>query len=404
MWDVETGQELCSVTPPPYQPPSFWFNFTPDGQFLVMQESSPTLPERNFIRFWSIGSRTEVGRIEDRFWTMETASDGRTIANLGSNYQRKIDRVMFWSSPGDGPPRLLREFRVLADGASFSPDLSTMASYTTFPADQAKSTEMSLWDMATGLKRCSFAYQERDTSILNLVFLDNGRLLVACGVVRSKLNCHYRTTLWDMTATPRQIGSFSGQAEPSFDAQWLAVPHENGATLYKLAGMQEHGNLTVTGDSARLPFWCGFDNMDHYPSLFLSPDSRFIAVVHLYYDAPKPPLITWMPGWMRGFFPDELDNSVVRLWETETGKQHAAFFQCRYAYFSPDAKTLATVHSNGIIKLWTLPLSRPLVTDLALSGIVWLVLVLVWQCVIRMSRRGMRHERTGVKAMTKSDA
>ena len=150
VWDVVTGQELCSVSPPPYRTGWFFYNFSADGKFLVMSEDSPTLPDRSFIRFWSIGANREVERIEDCFWAGQPAPDGHSVANFGYDEQRNIDRVTFWSSPGDGPRRILREFRFVATGATFSPDLSTMASFI-WRGGAAKPIEISLWDMATGL-------------------------------------------------------------------------------------------------------------------------------------------------------------------------------------------------------------------------------------------------------------
>jgi hypothetical protein len=141
--------------------------------------------------------------------------------------------------------------------------------------------------------------------------------------------------------------------------------------------------------------------MPEYPSLTFSPDSRFIAIWGLYHDAPRASLMDWMPRWvrrwLRGFPADDADKSVVRLWETDGAKQEAAFFQCRQVFFSPDSQTLATVHSDGVIKLWALPLSRPLKMSLALTGIVWLVFLLAWQCVIRLSRPGMSSQGRSVR-------
>jgi WD40 repeat protein len=387
VWDVATGRELCSVSPPPHRTIWFCFDFSADGKLLVMSEDSTTLPDRSFIRFWSIGANREVERIED-FWTGQLAPDGHSVANVGYSAPGNIDRVMIWSSPGDGPRRLLREFRLVASGASFSPDLSTMASFI-WRGGAAKPIEISLWDMATGLIRCSFTYHEPDTNLQDLSFSHDGRLLVANGGAgTNRYDWHTRTSVWDITATPRKIGSFAPSAKLSSDGQWLAVPLESGATLYQVAGMQAHGNLTVTHDSARPTFGWSFGVMPEYPSLTFSPDSRFLAVERLYHETPKPSLMGWMPRWVRRFFDDEVDNSVVRLWETDVAKQDAAFFRCRQVFFSPDSKTLATVHSDGIIKLWALPLRRPLAMSLTLSGLVWLVFILVWQCAIRLIWRG----------------
>jgi hypothetical protein len=74
----------------------------------------------------------------------------------------------------------------------------------------------------------------------------------------------------------------------------------------------------------------------------------------------------------------------VRLWDTRTGRQQAAFFECRQALFSPDGKTLATMHDNSIMKFWDVPLRKPLGTVLACTSISWLAAVLVWRLIRRI--------------------
>jgi WD40 repeat protein len=122
------------------------------------------------------------------------------------------------------------------------------------------------------------------------------------------------------------------------------------------------------------------------PSVVFSPDSRLLAVGDLWRHTRAPPLNSWIPGWIRGLVYPAHDPAV-RLWETETGKQSAAFFQCRRAFFSPDGKTLATLHENGVLKLWALPLRRPVVTSLALAFACWLPPILIFWCVVGLRRR-----------------
>jgi WD40 repeat protein len=392
LWDLRTGEEFATLRPPPYEVErggtvGFPFCFTPDGQFLAFDDVPSRSGGRYFTRFWNIRARSDAGRIEGSYWVPQTGADSHAIVNFGYDDQDKLNRVLFWSSPANGPPRRLREFRIRADNGAFSPDLSTMASFK-WPDDPAKPTEMSLWDMATGLKRCSFAYHEGDTSIQSLSFYDNGRVLVANGGGGSQFDWHFRTTLWDITATPKRIGSFSPQATLSSDGQWLAVPHENGAKLYRVAGMQQHGEFTVKNDRGP-SMWGSYNNMKEYPSLSFSPNGRLLVVSGLFRTGQTLPFTDWVPRWIRSFV-YSADDSVVRLWETDTGKQHAAFSGCRQVFFSPDGKTLATLHENGVLKLWAIPLHRSLVMSLALTFISWLPPILILRWVLGLSRRRRR--------------
>jgi WD40 repeat protein len=241
VWDAQTGEELFSLRPPPERTTGLLFRFTPDGQYLAVQDLSSTSDDKDFVRFWRIRIKKDVGRIESYFGRMQIAPDSRSIINFGCDDHYKLDRVMFWSPPGEGPPRRLREFPIRADGGAFSPDLSTMASFES-PADPDEPTEITLWDMVTGLKRCSFPYDEREVHVQHLSFSADGRVLVANGGGGWQLDWRTRTTLWDIASTPIQIGSFSPGAVLSSGGEWLAVPDENGATLYRVTGMQQHGN------------------------------------------------------------------------------------------------------------------------------------------------------------------
>jgi WD40 repeat protein len=385
VWDAQTGEELSRLRPPPYLSTGLYFRFTPDGRFLVFQDLRSATPGTSFVRFWHIRTKKDVGRIEDCYWSIQIAPDCRSIVTLGRDNRYRLDRVMFWSCPADGPPRRLKEFRIRGDNGAFSPDQSTMASFD-WPGDPAKPTEITLWDMATGLKRCSFAYNEGDIHVQSLTFSANGRMLMASGGGGTQLDWRTRTTLWDVTSTPIHIGSFSPHATLSSDNQWLAVPHDNGATLYRVAGIQQHGDFTVNADRGP-SMWGVYNNRKEYPSLIFSPDARLLAVTGLYHYPPSSPIISRMPSWISRFlYP--AGGSVVRLWDTENGKQHAALFGCRQVFFSPDGKMLATLLESSVLKLWALPLRRPLATSLALTIVLWLPLMLIGWGVINLSRRG----------------
>jgi WD40 repeat protein len=396
LWDARTGEEFATLRPPPYEvgrggTVGFPFCFTPDGQFLAFDDVPSRSGGRYFTRFWNIRARRDAGRIEG-YWAPQMGADSHAIVNFAYDDHDKLNRLRFWSSPADGPPRLLREVHISAPNGTLSPDHSTMASFES-PPGAGKVTEITLWDLATGRKRCSFPYDEEETHIHSLSFSANSRLLVASAGWGMPGDWHTRTTFWNVASTPIQIGSFCEQSFPptdgppvlSADGQWLAVPQENGAKLYPTASMQEHVNLVVTDDVGP-SFWGWNIKYTPSPSITFSPDSRLLAIADLWRHTRAPPLNSWIPGWIRDLVYPAHDR-VVRLWETETGKQTAAFFQCRRAFYSPDGKTLATLHENGVLKLWALPLRRPLVISLALSVVSWPPPILVLHCVLGLSRR-----------------
>src|SRR5260370_4048340 len=245
--------------------------------------------------------------------------------------------------------------------------------------DPKKLTEMAIWDTATGERQFSFDYDEKDTQTQDLTFFANGKMLVASGGGGTQLDWHTHTTLWDVASTTVQIGSFSGRPELSSDGQWLALPDDNGAMLYRAATMRQHGNLTAKDDVGPSIFGT-YNNMKQNPSLLFSPDGRLIAVGGLYRFAPQLSWQRWLPSKMSSFL-DGSSGSVTRLWETETGKECAAFVECRPAFFSPNGTTLVTVPSGGLMKLWDLPLHEPLAMVFGLTVILWLPFVFIWRFI-----------------------
>ncbi len=385
LWDARTGEELASVRPPTEFGNWVNFCFTPDGKFLAIKDYSPGWPEKDFIRFWNIRNKEDVGRIEGYFWTMQMAPDSHTFITYTRKDHAKVDRVIFWSLVAGKSPRRVKEIPVSADQICFTPDLAMMASANCSP-DPNKRTEIAIWDMATGAKRFSFDYDEKDTHFQNLSFLADGKMLAASGGGGWQLDWHTQTTLWDVASTPVQIGSFTGPPELSSDGQWLALPDDNGAVLYRAATMLQHGNLTARDDVGPSIFGT-YNNMKQYPSLSFSPDGRLIAVGGLYRFAPQLSWQRWLPSKMSSFL-DDSSGSLVRLWETETAKECAAFVECRMAFFSPNGKTLVTMHHGGIMKLWDLPLHKPLAIVFGLTFIVWLPFVFIWRFIRAIARAG----------------
>jgi hypothetical protein len=76
-----------------------------------------------------------------------------------------------------------------------------------------------------------------------------------------------------------------------------------------------------------------------------------------------------------------MEGRVARLWAVESGRELAAFPGCHKALFSPDGRLLATRHDSDI-RVWNVPIRKPLAPVLVGASIVWLALL----AGIRMGR------------------
>jgi hypothetical protein len=220
-----------------------------------------------------------VAQIERYFGTLQYASDLRAVVTFSRNNQSMVDGVQVWSSPAEGPCRIVKEIRPLANQVVFSPDLCTMATLNVLD-DATKPVEIDVWDTATGGKRGSTPFT--CTSFDRFSFAADGKMLVASGN-ESAPAWLPRTTLWRVSSSVTLIGSFNVEPAVSPDGKWLAIPQNNGAKLYRLAGMLEHAQLTDKQDSPPTPpSGPPFPQSQMYPSILFSPDSQLVAIAGLY--------------------------------------------------------------------------------------------------------------------------
>jgi len=335
LWDAETGKELAVVSAPTMFTNWVNFCFTPDGRLLAIQEYERGWPDKDFIRLWDIRAKKDVGLIEGPFGTMAISPDSRTAATFTRRDHQQVDRIMLWSLGGRRPGEKLKELKASVDEVAFSPDLATFASATRAVVPGGP-TELALWDAASGARRVSFHYDEGDTYIQQLAFLAGGKVLWASGGGGTQLSWHTKDTLWDVTSTPREIGTYSVCPVLSPDGKYIALPKANGADLYLAAGARTKRNLSRPQDRG-LPIFRSYNGMKSYPTVTFSPDGRLAAVTELFMDRGK------TGGWF---------GKVARLWDAETGRELLSFPNCEQVMFSPDGKTLATRHREGVVRLW----------------------------------------------------
>ena len=66
---------------------------------------------------------------------------------------------------------------------------------------------------------------------------------------------------------------------------------------------------------------------------------------------------------------------MVRVWDTVSRREVAAFTNCSEAWFSPDGQVLATLRDGKTIDLWKVPFRSPLWRIFAWTVLVWLMVV-----------------------------
>jgi WD40 repeat protein len=240
LWNAKTGEELVSLAPKTQL--AGHFQFSPDGRFLVLQERGP---DKETITFWNIRSKQAQGTFESDFYSITFAPDGRSIATFCRDELGRVNEVLFWQM--DQIPTLVKQHRLTSKAVAFSPDLKTFAAADELPDG---TFQIAMRDMLTGEKRWSFIVNE----LYWLSIVAKGNVLSA-GVADDKRLTNLRTMLWNVSSTPKEIGSFSMPvASSSADGEWLAIPLDSGAKLIR-ATAPERGNDLIAHDVPALRRW-----------------------------------------------------------------------------------------------------------------------------------------------------
>jgi len=288
---------------------------------------------------------------------------------------------MLWRIEGTGPPSLQKDHQITADYLAFSPDLQTIA--TTDDKSDGEG-ELAIWNMETGEKQRSLTFQQGITQVQNLKYHAGGRILSAQGGGGHQLDWHTQTAFWDMTSTPRAIGTYSEIPGVSKSGKWLALPLENGVSLVETSTGRETSHLCIEDDVTSSHFWT-YNNMKTFPISHFSPDGKLAAVSGLMRRGRASPLPRWVPDKLNPI-PSKSMDQIVRVWDVATGQQQIVVRSCTDALFSPNGQVLATLHERRIVDLWRLPLGKPLLMVVARTTLLWMVLVLfVW--FVRRRRR-----------------
>jgi hypothetical protein len=334
----------------------------------------PGSPEKDNITFWNIESRREQGSIEssfqprdpervDRYFnTLAFAPDGRLFATFRRNDHLNVNEVQLWTM--DQTPILVKQHRITGSVIGFWPDLKTFVAAADLPDGNG---QIELLDMATGEKRWSVTFNEHGTHLWSVSFIANGKVLSAHGGGIDR-----RTTLWDVTSTPKELGSFSETPiVASSDGKWLASPVSTGAKLVNVTAADGGVDLSATND--RRTQWTT-------PSF--SPDNKAVLVDDLDHLSQEQFLGKWLPQEYNPFHADP-PGEIVRVWDIDGCREVLALKNCRTGWFSPDGHVLATLRANRMaIDLWKMPFRPSLGRILSGALVVWMIAVVVcWLCI-----------------------
>lgn len=285
------------------------------------------------------------------------APDGRTLATGGEDRTVRV-----WDLSTGKERAILTGHTDNVEAVAFSPDSSLLAT-------ASQDGSLSLWDLTTGQKRASLLggdallhHQGMALPVLDVKFSPDGLLLAsggAGGTVR----------LWDV-ATGKELGVLKHpmgvrSLAITADGKLLASRTENGViTVWDLAGRRELRRFAET------------QIQDRRFCLLLGPDGKTLASNHTTEEKVKlwdastgeerktlKAKLTWQdsPVKAMAFTPDgevlvgiTMFGAHMVVWDTDRGQPLIIHFSPKASSiaFSPDGKTLASVHADGTLRLW----------------------------------------------------
>ncbi|HKB35507.1 MAG TPA: hypothetical protein VKD72_03575, partial [Gemmataceae bacterium] len=369
LWDVSTGAPLRTV-PGQRQPAGC----SPDGKWIAAPGAG------NTIRIWELASGRDVVTLNGPAPPAGLpvfSPDGKRLAVPCRNGNLQV-----WDTRGGRTP-LTIEMKGTgpqpeAARLAFSPDGKLLAC-----GDREGS--VAVWDTGTGAE--VYTLKAHPALVTGLAFSPDGRRLASGGFDRA-------VRLWD-AATGKELLTFRGHADAvegvafSPDGRRAAsAGRDNTILVWDVASGQElvalkadaHGiyNLAFSPDGQRLAsagidgalggsqtikIW---DPVCGVQSLALHPSDRTLDVLHTRDGTPT--------GSIAGaaefvFSPDgtrmaSIDGSAVRVWDAADGRQlltlkgHAD--KVTRVIFSPQSsRRLASVGSDGILKVWDISAGAP---------------------------------------------
>jgi WD40 repeat protein len=285
---------------------------------------------------------------QSSFTSVAISPDGKTVA-AGS----WDDAIHLYDAVTGKEAAVLRGHEKVVQAVAFSPDGKTLAS-----ASQDETVK--LWDLASG--KCRRTLTGHSGSVNAVAWSPDGETLASGGIDETII-------LWDR------------------DSGWKLKTLKGHKAHVQAVCFSPDGKLLASGTGGNAFDWSVrlwdvasgenvatlTDHTNGIGGVAFSPDGKTLASVA--YNGAQ--LILWdvasrqrkstfpFPGHGVAWSPDgamlalaqEGDDSLIRLWDMRTGREHPPLRGGSYSVyavaFSPDGKMLAAVYKNGCLKLWT---------------------------------------------------
>jgi len=262
---------------------------------------------------------------------------------------------------------------------------------------EGNTLDLTVWDVASGSPIGTVWHVDATTEAFPLVWFSNdARFLFLRFYERGEKGPTPRLRAWDIADGLAELCTldhgYSIHVSP--DGKWIGRTTADGVDLFDTTGavrgaLRRPGDYSAGWDGSRSPF-----SRLHYAGATYSPDSRYLLVTGLSRQGKDLLSSGWLPGWVRRA---SAEGAVARLWRLDDAEEVAAFTRFRQAEFSPDGKTLATLHNDNRIRIWDVPPRKPLVLPLVVSAVMWLAILLA----VRFGRAWLARRRiTGLAQQT----
>jgi WD40 repeat protein len=360
LWDARTGAELAAFRR------DFWQDYviarlSPDGRFLLYEAGPST------VAVWELETKQVRAEIKGNLRNMRFDRGGKRLALVTGAGGKDSWKVSVWElGAAENAATLCVEHHVRADEVTVSPTLDYFAT-ATYDA-HTHQTILELWDVETGRSVSRANHPVADIGVVLPVFSPAGGFLLALAQKPAG-----GVTIFDVK---RGMGhKFMAAATPdlSADERWI-ITWAKGFQVVEMATGQRPFELLGPDESVHSPV-----------AALFAPDSKTLVVTNISTNRKPQPLMKPFSRFIN------LNETHARLWALETGREMAVFDDCHDAVYSADGKTLATAHEDGTVRVWDLPVRKPLLSILGTTSVLWLGVLVGLQCWGQVVRWKFRH-------------
>lgn len=383
VWDIVQGNEIWTHRPVTKDQHWVFLQFTPKGNFLVVQDYGGKSAQGH-VTFYDPRYGAKKGTLDVELAALEFSLHEREFTAWCTKDDDTNGRIQRWRY-GDGEPflQLVSEHALVLNRVGRSDDDRLLATLL-LPSRPLDSVKIEVREARSLRLLVSWTVpcEGRD---YQLDFSPDGRLLAIRPIIDDR-----PTLLWEVTGEEAtQVGEMDSPVF-ALGGSRIVAPVECGAELYTTAPLQKLTTLTIAGDSATHPAavlrWGSF-----LPAVKCSPDGRLIAVARLYVVGERSFLFEWFSTHVYALR-SEGSREVVRVWDAETGREHASFEDSTSLVFSPNGKLAAVFRSDGAIDVWDIPVQT------FLNG--WVFIIGVASATTTVSLAALRAAMKGLSRRT----